>query len=110
MKKIILLFLIIVLVSCSKDSKYSYQDGIYCADVYYYEHKNGKRVDLTIPVEIKNNHLVKLKDEWVSKVTFQPQKLKNDTVFFTTDKEEFIGILILGSKHCSEYLDYKEDE
>lgn len=104
MKISITLLFILSLISCTKKVD-KYVDGNYCADVYYYKHKNGKRFETTTPVMIENNHLVKFEDEWLKEIIFEPQLITNDTATFTTEKDEFIGVLLLGRKNCNEYLE-----
>lgn len=112
MKLISILLITFLFYSCVDkfNKKSKIENGIYCADVYYYRHKNGKRVDLTIPVLIENNHLVKFEDEWVKNIIFEPQEIVNDTVTFTTVKDEFIGVLLLGKKSCKEYQNFDNEE
>ena len=56
MLKILLLFTLIILTSCSYSSV---QDGKYCAEIEVHNWKTDKDSYYTLPVEVENNRIIK---------------------------------------------------
>ena len=56
MLKILLLFTLIILTSCSYSSV---EDGKYCAEIKVHNWKTDKESYYTLPVEVENNRIIK---------------------------------------------------
>lgn len=106
----ILVIIFFTFISCSKDKVEEKLDGIYCADVYYYNNISGKKAELTIPVLVRNNQLIKFEDSWLDEVVFEPKLLTDNTATFNIQEDELIGVLILGKKNCREYVNFGNEE
>lgn len=103
---------ILVLFSCSEEESSNgrsvfsdkYEDGIYCADVSYYNPNTGNSNTYTLNVEIENNELIKIywpNGGWLDDSHFIPEELDyNGFCSFSSDKGYEYTVQITGSE-CS---------
>lgn len=116
---LLLMLLLVFTVSCKKNNYSSesesdvetsyieeeaYPDGIYCADIDYYNSNTGTRSSYTLNVEVENNEVTVIQwsnGGWLDSTHFSPEELDSDgsCSFRTYDGKDY-DIQITGSE-CS---------
>lgn len=126
MRKIFYLFYILLVTSCGEKTESEssatlnnearkeelYPDGIYCADINYFNQETGTSSNYTLNVEVENNKLTKIywpNGGWLDESHFNPEELnENGSCQFTSDKGYEYEIKITGSK-CVETTSIETD-
>lgn len=80
----------------------NYPDGIYCADIVYYNPNTSTERNYTLNVEVENNRLTKIywsNGGWLDETHFSPPELNdNGSCSFTSDKGKSYTVRIIGDK------------
>ncbi len=67
----------------------NFSDGEYCAEIQYYNRNTGKHSTYTLPVEVENGKLVKIRWKnggWLDESHFTAPDISDGTASFTSDK------------------------
>lgn len=91
--------LFVVTVACSSTK---YKDGSYCAEIQYYNPKTCTRSTYTLPIDVKDNKLVKINwsnGGWLDETHFTPPNISTGEASFTTDRGYKYQVKII-NKNC----------
>lgn len=80
----------------------NYPNGIYCADIAYFNPNTSTEKNYTLNVEVENNRLTKIywsNGGWLDETHFSPPELNdNGRCSFTSDKGKIYTVRIIGDK------------
>ena len=79
------------------------EDGIYCAEVEYYNPKTGTESTYTLPVEVEDEQLIKINfpnGGWLDESHFEREYIDEGKVEFTSDEGKKYKVELLYDGKC----------
>lgn len=83
----------------SYGSQFGYEDGVYCAEVGYYNPNTGTNSTYTLEVEIQDNELTIIhwpNGGWLDSSHFSPPIISSGEARFTSDSNAKFKVRIIG--------------
>lgn len=79
----------LIIAFLPKSPEEPFEDGVYCADVEYYNPNTDEKSAYTLPVEVKDFRLIKIywkNGGWLDESHFEPEDISEGTAEISSDK------------------------